>query len=812
MAGLLQDVRFAFRNLCKSPAFALTAVLMLALGICANSTVFSWINGTLLHPIPGARYTGELVSVMRGQWNTSPSPPFSYPDYRDLRDTNHTFIGILAFHHDWMTLTGDENPQRIYVTNTSGNYFDVLGIKPLLGRFFQPDEEAREGGVPYVVLSYALWQSRFAGDPGIVGKSIEMARHQTTVIGVAPAGFIGCMPGIRSDAWLPLAANTDPGSNGFIQRRGEDWLNVMGRLRPGVSRPNATQDLEVLMRRIVAQYPDDHLGVNTITLDPLWRSPFGANIYLASSLPILLAIAGVVLLLTCANISTLSLVRFVSRRRELAIRQALGANRIVLMRQMVFEGLLISIGAGAVALVLTSVTAKSFARFIPPNANPIALNGYVDSSVIGAILLLAIASSVVCGAIPAWRSSHVAAAEVLKEEATSVSGGGHNRLLLSGLVVAQIALSLALLIISGLFLRTLRNASRADPGFEQAHVLTASIGLGTLGISDKDIYAIQHKLLDRLQQLPGVTSVSLTDWLPLNFTRGTANAYPEGSVPQLHESLEVRGADVTVGYFDTLSIPILQGRAFTRDDDENAPRVAIVDETAAKRFWPGQNPIGRRLNVYRRLFTVVGEAKNSKHQRVGEPPEPLVYFSLFQVASPDTVIQVRTRGEPEALALPVEQTVHQINSSLPVFDVRPLYATTQMSVAFQKIETMFATIFGLLALVLATSGIYGVVAYRTQLRTHEIGIRVALGASRSDVLRLVLGQGLRLTIAGLVLGLAFSFVLTRFLRGMLYGVSATDPLTAICMTALLAVIAVLACYQPAWKATHVDPVSAMRAQ
>lgn len=812
MAGLLQDVRFAIRQLRKSPGFAITAVLMLALGICANSTVFSWINGTLLHPIPGARDTGELVTVMRGQWNNSPSPPLSYPDYRDLRDRNQTFSGILAFHHDWLTLTGGETPQRIYVTNTSANYFDVLGIKPLLGRFFRPDEEAQKGGVPYVVLGYALWQSRFGADPQIVGKSIEIAQHPLTIIGVAPEGFIGCMPGIRSDVWLPLAANTDPGSNGFIERRGQTWLNVTGRLRPGVSRARATQDLELLMRQLVAQYPNDHIGVNTITLDPLWRSPFGANVYLASSLPILLAIAGVVLLLTCANISTLALVRFVSRRREMAIRQSLGANRIVLMRQMVFEGLLVSLGGGAVALLLTSLTAKSFARFIPPNANPIAINGYVDKNVIIAILLLAILSSIICAALPAWRSSHVAAAEVLKEEAASVSGGGHNRHLLSGLVVAQIALSLALLITSGLFLRTLRNASEADPGFEQAHVLTASIGLATEGYSEKDIYAIQHKLLEKLELLPGVTSASLTDWLPLNYTRGTANAYPEGYVPQLHESLEVRRVDVTAGYFDTLSIPILQGRAFTHDDDEKSPRVAIVDETAAKRYWPGQNPIGRRLHVYGRLFTVVGLAKNSKHQRVGEPPEPLIYFPIFQVSSPETIIQVRTQGEPEALALPVEQAVHEINSRLPVFDVRPLYATTQMSVAFQKIEAMFATTFGLLALILSTSGIYGVVAYRTQLRTHEIGIRVALGASRADVLRLVLTQGLRLTAAGLALGLAFSFVLTRFLRGLLYGVSATDPVTAVCVTALLAVIAVLACYQPAHKAMGVDPVSAMREQ
>jgi predicted permease len=812
MSGLLQDVRFALRQLRKSPGFLAASILMLALGICVNSTVFSWINATLLHPIPGARNTGELVTVMRGQWNDSPSPPLSYPDYRDLRDSNHTFSGIIAFHHDWLTLTGEAAPQRIYVTNTSANYFDVLGIKPALGRLFRPDEEARQGGVPYVVLSHSLWTSRFAADPSVVGKPIEIAQHQFTIIGVAPEGFIGAMPGIRSDAWLPLAANTDPGSNGFIQRRDQSWLNITGRLRPGVSRALATQDLDSLMRQLVARYPNDHVGVNTITLDPLWRSPFGANIYLAASLPILLAIAGVVLLLTCANISTLALVRFVSRRREFAIRQSLGANRIVLMRQMVFEGLMISLGGGAVAFLLTSLTAKSFARFIPPNANPIAINGYVDQNVIVAIVLLSILSSVICGALPAWRSSRVPAAEILKEESASVSGGGHNRHLLSSLVVTQIALSLALLITSGLFLRTLRNSSKADPGFEQEHVLTASLGLTTEGYSDSEVHEVQRKLIDKLQLLPGVSSVSLTDWLPLNYTRGTANAYPEGYVPQLHESLEVRRVDVTAGYFDTLSIPILQGRAFTRDDNETAPRVVIVDETAANRYWPGQDPIGRRLNVFGKLFTVAGEARNSRHQRVGEPAEPLIYFSLFQVSGSETIIQVRTQGEPETLALPVEAAVHQINSRLPVFDVRPLYVTTQMSMAFQKIQAMFATIFAMLALILSTTGIYGVVAYRTQLRTHEIGIRIALGASHLDVLRLVLVQGLRLTAAGLLLGLAFSAALTRFMRNLLYGVSANDPVTVMSVVAILAVIAVLACYLPAYKAMRVNPVSAMRTQ
>jgi len=813
MAGLLQDIRYALRQLRKSPGFAITAVLMLALGICANGTVFSWINATLLHPVPGARNTGELVSIMRGQWTSSPSPPMSYPDYRDLRDANHTFSGILAYHHDWLTLTGSDTPQRVYVANASANYFDVLGIKPLVGRFFHPEEEARKGGDPYVVLGYALWQTRFGGDPAIVGKTIEISRHTFTVIGVAPEGFIGCMPAIRTDAWLTLNATTDPGSNDWLDRRSQVWgLNVVGRLKPSVSRAQATRDLEVLMQRLVAEYPGDHVGVNTITLDPMWRSPFGANGYLAASLPILMILAGVVLLLTCANIATLALVRFVARRRDIAIRQALGANRIELMRQMILEGLLVSLFGGVLAIELTTWSSKSLALMIPPNSNPIAMNGYVDFNVAAGTLLLALLCSVICGALPAWRSSHVAAADVLKDEAGSVSAGAHNRHLLSCLVVAQIALSLVLCIASGLFLRTLRNASEADPGFEKEHILTASVDLASSGFSNQEIRSFQHNLFDKVQTLPGISSASLTDWVPLSFGLGHADAYPEGYVPQPHESLDVRRAAVSAGYFDTMSIPILEGRAFTRDDNENAPPVIIVDETAANHYWPGQNPLGRRLHIYNTFYTVVGVARNSKHEFVSEPPQPIVFFSFFQVARNTTTIQLRTQGDPRAFVAPLEDAVHQVNSKLPLYDVRTLRETMQISMVFQRIEAVFATIFGLLALVLATTGIYGVVAYRTQLRTQEIGIRVALGASHAGVLRLVLYQGVQLAAAGLVLGLAVAFALTRFLRGMLYGVSASDPLTAICVTALLAAIAVLACYLPAVRAMRTDPVTAIRAR
>jgi predicted permease len=807
MAGLLQDVRFAVRQLRKHPGFTITATTMLAVAISANSTIFSWINGTMLHPIPVARETGNLVSVMRGQWSTTPSPPFSYLDYRDLRDRNQTFVGLFAYHHDWLAITSGATPERVYVSNVSANFFDVLGIRPALGRFFLPGEEARKGGTPYVVLSYALWQTRFASDPEIVGKSIDLAQHPFAVIGVAPAGFINAMPGVREDAWLPLdPTGTD---SQRMAQRGANYLNVLGRLKPAVSRQLATQDLETIMRRLVAEFPNDHPGANNITLDPMWRSPFGANVYLAASLPILLAIAGVVLLLTCVNVATLTLVRFAARRREIAIRQSLGAGRFQLMRQMIFEGMLVSLAAGTLAYALTAWTASRLGDFIPPNSNPIVLTGIVDHNVIFAILLLAILVGAFCGAFPAWRSSRGSAAEVLKDEAGSVSGGGHNRHMLSGLVVTQIALSLALLVSCGLLLRTLRNMSDADPGFVQHNVLTASVGLRIAGYSHDEENAIQHKILDRVSTMPGVKVAGLTDWLPLSFNGRSSDVYPEGYVPQMHESHEVRRADVTPGFFAAMSIPIISGRDFTPDDNEAAPHVVIVDQTAAARYWPGANPIGRRLNIGNELFRVVGVVANSKHQFINERPEPMVYLSFFQNGY-DTTVVVRTIGDPTAMAAALENAIHQVNDQLPVFDVRSLRETTQVSSSFAVIESTFAVIFAMVALVLSATGIYGVVAYRTQLRTHEIGIRIALGASPAVVLRLILRQGLWLTTIGLVLGLALSFGLTHLIAGLLYGVATHDVATETAVLILLGGLSLLACYVPARRAMRVDPVAAIR--
>jgi predicted permease len=425
-------------------------------------------------------------------------------------------------------------------------------------------------------------------------------------------------------------------------------------------------------------------------------------------------------------------------------------------------------------------------------------------------VLLSVLATLICGAFPAFRSSRVNAAEVLKEETASISGGHHRRLL-SGLVVTQIALSLALLVSSALFFRTLRNMSDADPGFKQDHILTASIGLGIAGYSDKEADPIEHKILDRVSALPGVKVAALSNWLPLSFNGRNADVYPEGYVPQLHESHEVRRADVTPGYFSLMGIPIVEGRDFTQSDIRTAPPVVIVDQTLASHYWPGQNPLGRHVMIWGRMFTVIGVAKNSKHQFVNEQPEPMVYRSFFQ--NPDEpTLMVQTIGDPNSIAPAVQEAIHQVDRQLVLFDVRSLRETTRASTIFPVMASTFAGIFAIIALVLAATGIYGVISYRTQLRTHEIGIRVALGASRADVMRLVLMQGIQLTILGLALGLALTFGLTRFIASMLYGVSPTDPMTAMAVGGLLAIISVLACYLPAHRAMRVNPVSAIREQ
>jgi predicted permease len=806
MNALMQDVRFGIRMLAKSPGFTALVVITLALGIGANSTIFSWINSTLQDPIPGVADTSELVSVMRGERSEHPTPPFSYPDYVDLRARSQTFSGLLAYHDDFVSLTGTNRPERIYGAFVSADYFEVLGLRPMLGRGFQPKEEENPGGLPAVVISYSLWQTHFGADPSVIGKTIQINRRLGTIVGVAPPDFQGCKTGLRTDLWFPLVYWGDN-----FRERDNYWLQVLGRLKPGVHRGQAEKELDLQMQRIVEQFPDSHRGPNQITLDPLWRSPFGANVYMYKTLPMLLALAAVLLLLACANVANLLLVRSVSRRREIALRLSMGAGRWRLVRQLLVESLLLALLGGGVAMLLTRWTAGTFAAFFPRTTNlPLTINGHADRTVLAVTTLISIVTAMIFGILPALRTSSLAPITVLKEEAGSMSRGIHKSKLSRTLVVAQISLSLLLLICAGLFARSLQNSQRLDPGFDPNHVLLASYELKPVGYSEAEGIAFHRQLLSKLSALPGVESVTLADFSPLSFSIHTDDVLPDGYVPKPGESMEVSRAIVGPNYFRTMRTPLLAGRDFTEQDMEKSQRVALVNQAFADRYWPGRDAIGERINIYGQWFTVVGVARNGKYRRLVYPPEPVFFQPLYQRYRDLVIIHARVSGDPQGYVAEVERTVHELNADLPVFGVTTLKSSMQLGSIFERLAGTFAGAFGLLALALAAVGIYGVIGYTTRQRTHEIAIRMALGAQRAEVLRLVLGQGLLLTLAGLAVGIGISLALTRYVKSLLFGVTVSDVLTYAAVTFLLCLVSLVACYIPARRATKVDPMEALR--
>ena len=806
MNTLVQDVRYGVRVLARSPGFTAVVAITLALGIGANSTIFSWINSTLIDPVPGVADTSKLVSVMRGERSEHPTPPFSYPDYVDLRARTQSLSGLIAYHWDSVSLTGTAKPERIYGSFVSANYFDVLGLPPFLGRGFLPTEEEKPGSTPVIVISYALWQSHFGGERSVIGKSIQINKHLCTIVGVAPPGFVACPTGVRSDIWIALVYG-----DGEFRRRDNVWLNVLGRLKPGVTRSQAEKELDLQMQRIVEQYPDSHRGPNQITLDPLWRSPFSANVYMYKTLPMLLALAAVLLLLACANVANLLLVRSVARRREVALRLSMGASRWRLVRQLLVESLLMALLGGGVAMLLTSWTAGTFATFFPPTALlPLAINGRADRMVLAVTVSISILTALIFGILPALQSSNMAPVTVLKEEAGSMSGGLHKLRLSRALVVAQISLSLLLLICAGLFTRSLWNAQRSDPGFDPNNVLVASYELGPLGYSEAEGIAFHRQLLSKLSALPGVESVTLADFSPLSFSIHTYDVLPDGYLPKPGESMEVSHGIVGPGYFQTMRTPIVAGRDFTEQDTEKSQPVAIVNEAFVDRYWPGQDAIGKRLSVYGQSCSIVGVVRNGKYRRLVYPPEPVFFQPLYQDHPGLVTIHARVSGDPQSYAAAVERSVHQLNPDLPLFDVTTLKSTMQLGSVFERVAGTLAGAFGLLALILAAVGIYGVIAYSTRQRTHEIAIRMALGARRAQVLRLVLGQGLLLTLAGLTLGIAISLALTRYLKSVLFGIATSDLWTYTAVTFLLCLVSLVACYIPARRATKVEPMEALR--
>jgi predicted permease len=807
MFGLIRDLRYAIRQLRKVPVFTLTAIVTLALGIGANSTIFSWMNSTLFSPVPGAHPQSRLVIITRG-----PDGSVSYPDYLDLRNHSRALSGLIGWDINSVDLTGSGKPQSLWAALTTANYFDVLGVRPVLGRFFQPREGMAPGKSPVVVLGYRTWQLLFNGDPGIVGRTINLNRHPYTVIGVAPPFFQGAGTGLRLDLYVPLMMQQQLESHSYLQDRGEPSLAILGALAPNVSRLQAQQELTLEMKQLAQAWPAEHQGRNDMLAWPMWRAPDSANGYLYQMLPPLMGIALVVLLLACVNVANLSLVRAVARRREMAVRLSLGANRSRLIRQLLAESVLIALAGGGLALLVTFWSARSFDRFVPPTDVPLALNMHVDGRVLTVTLLISTLTGIAFGMLPALRSSRVVPVAVLKEEAGTTAGGQNKARLTSALAVVQIALSFLLLVCGGLFIRGFRNAQHADPGFRADHVLLSSVDLFPAGYTAPAGLAFQRELLKRIAQIPGVESSSFSDWSPLGLRSSEEVVTPEGYAPKRNESLTLSEMQVGPQYLETLGIPLIAGRDILASDTPDSQLVAVVNEQFVKQYWPGQNAIGRRLKIDGSWLTVVGVARNSKYLELDEAPQPFIYWSALQRFHHSFVLHIRVAGDPKAYAAPVAAAVHSLNADLPVLSQFPLSRNVEFASTGTRVAGTFVGMFGIVGLALAALGIYGVLAYTTRQRLHEIGIRMALGAKRGDVLQLILRQGLVLTGIGMAAGLVCALLLTPLLRSSLYGVAPSDLLTYCSVAFLLAAVALTACFIPARRAAYIEPVRVLRSE
>jgi predicted permease len=813
MTSFWQDVRYSLRMIAKAPGYAASAILTLVLGIGANTTIFSWINSALLNPVPGLATPNEVVSLTLSKPGDNPFP-LTYPDVEAMRDGQQSFTGIAACNFAQMSLTGKGKPERVFGMVASANYLDVLGVRPILGRGFLPAEDEKPGGAAVAVISYRLWQTHFGANPDIVGQSIEINQHPYTIVGVTPAVFQGSQTGVRTEIWVPIVMESQLNPLGdLLHDHHYFWLLAFGRLKPGVSLQQAQAEMTLRLKSEVKNYPEEHKGHDSVTVYPLWRNPFGLNEFLSTLLPMLMIIAGLVLLLACANVANLMLVRSVGRRREIAIRMSLGANRWRLVRQLLVESLMLALAGGAVALLITFWTEGTLLKFLPATEDgPLALSISTDRTVLMAALVISVLTGVIFGILPALRASSVAPVAVLKEDTGSASGGLKKARLASGLVVAQISLSLLLLICAGLFIRSFLSAHQINPGFNPHNVLTASYDLFTAGYSDASGAEFDRQLIAKLGALPGIQSVAMSDRVPLASDSGSTSVKPEGYVSQANESMETQVAIITPNYFQTLQIPIVKGRDFTLWDTKSSQRVVIVSQAFVDRYWPNQEALGKQLNsdLTHEWFTVIGVARDSKMTGLNEKPVPFVFLPQYQVYRSTMIIIVRTTADPLAVGKTVEKTIHELNADLVVFDVTTLELREQIASFPQRIAGTFVGAFGLLALILAAVGIYGVTAYTTRQRTHEIGIRMTLGASKDDILRLVLGHGLRLTLAGVGLGLAASFALTRYLSSLLLGVTSTDALTFSSVTILLCAVALLACFIPTRRAMRVDPIVALR--
>ena len=811
---LTQDVRYGFRQLRRNPGFTAVAVITLALGIGANTTIFSFINALLLRPPSGIEEPNRLVSV----WNRMPdghSMQFSYPDYLYFRNHNNVFSGLLAYSSDpdLASWTRSGQSRLILARLVSANYFSLLGVKPGLGRGFLPVEDKEAGSQAVAILSHAFWKQNFGADPRLIGKTIVLNGHSFTVVGVAPANFSDLETGIHADCWTPITMQKEivPGEDLLNQRAGY-WIFVAGRLKPDVTRAQAQANMSVLAHQLALAHPDSNKGWDAAAAPLTGIDPEGHGYVVAFS-SLLMIVVGLVLLIACANAANLLMAQASGRWREMAIRAAVGAKRSRILRQVLTESILLSVFAGGIGILLAMWTAPLVLTLKPPMLSFIQLNLPLDWRMIAFTAFVSVVTGILFGLAPALNSSKTDVVSRLKDETHSSYRLSRFR---SALVVVQVTVCLVLIIAATLCLRSLLRAQSINPGFAVKNRLVLDTDLTMLGYSNEQAHAFYSQAVERVRALPGVRSATVANPLPLGFAQmGVGVIIPGYQPPAGQKGYPGVGLSyVGPHYFHTMDIPLLEGREFSPQDNDKAPGVVIINEAMARRYWPGQNPVGRRISFSVAKWPsvqIVGVVKTGKYRSLREAPQPFLYRPFLQM--PDArraTLVVETVAPPGSLLPTVRRTVQAIDPAAPITDSETMQQYMSVALFPAHFTGVLVGVFGGLALVLATVGLYGVIAYSVAQRTREIGIRVALGATRADVVRLVIGQGIRLAFAGVVAGVAVAFAVTRLISSLLYGVSATDPITFLASSVLLLLVALAASYIPARRATKVDPMVALR--
>ena len=809
MRTLLQDVRYGFRMLMKRPGFTVVAVLALALGIGANTAIFSVVNAVLLRPLP-FKDPERLVAV----WETNPQfsaetrnrNEVALGNFLDWRAQNQVFEQTAALTHANVNLTGVAEPERIQSVVATTNLFQTLGVQPIMGRAFLPEEE-KVGSPRSVILSHGLWQRRFGSDPGLVGKTLTLNGNQTTVVGIMPPGFQLQFPiSLQVDMWLPMRIDPADADRKF------HYLYVLGRLKPGISLEQAQSAMSNIAAELQQQYPETNADKSAHVVS-LHKQLVG-NIQ--SYLYVLFAAVGFVLLIACANVANLLLARVAARHKEVAIRTALGAGRLRIVRQLLTESLMLSFCGGLLGLLIAYWGIDLLVALTPPDVPRLSEIG-LHGPVFGWTLLISILTGVLFGLAPAIQASKPDLNEALKESGGRSSGGLQRSRLRSLLVVTEVALALVLLICAGLMIKSFARLQQVSPGFEPKNLLTMNISLPRQKYKEQQqANVFFNQLFQRLRAVPGVEAVGGIDPLPLSDSNSTTGFLVEGGpVLAIADRPEVGQRNITPDYFQAMRIPVLKGRAFTDQDRENTPRALIVNEALARRYWPGEEVIGKRLGfeddaAKQIWWEIVGVVGNVKHERLDAEAKPEVYFPYQQSPRNFMTLVVRTSSEPSNMIATVREQVLAIDRDQPVFNIKTMEERLSKSVAQSRFLMLLLGVFSALALILAAVGIYGVMAYVVTQRTHEIGIRMALGAQSADVLRMVVGQGMMLTFIGVGIGLVAAFALTRLMASLLYGVTATDPWTFAAVALVLSAVALLASFIPARRATKVDPMVALR--